>query len=430
MEVVKCTLERPDLDYLDDTQKLAVDSTMDENEKNVVIQAPAGSGKALTYDSLVVTTHGYKKIGELTLEDEVFGEDGFPHKILGIFPQGKQQVYKVIFSDDNVIKCSPNHYWTYQTKNMRDSHSKNWRTNTIEEIYNGVQLQRNNGAWNVYLPQCEPIQFEEKDLPIDPYLLGVLLGDGALTTNGIVFTCAEQDLLEKVKNILLKYNCELHYKGQYDYRIKGEKGFGYHGVQDRISFAIDKLGLRDTDSHSKFIPTSYLFSSETQRLALLQGIIDTDGYCGGSFYDLTLASKQLILDTMWLCESLGFTCTYSEKQSSCNGKDCGTVYRLYIKTSKKYPKIHTTLNKDSRWKKGQSQARRTIREIIQTDEYVDMVCIAIDNPSHLYLTEHCIPTHNTTVLTLSVASYRYEYIDDRICAITFTRRQKPRWTNV
>lgn len=267
-----------------------------------------------------------------------------------------------------------------------------------------------------------PVEFNNNEkLPLDPYLLGVLLGDGNISGKGIIFTCAEADLLNKVSQRLVQYNCQLKYKAQYDYMICGQKGYGYHHIQDRIGAAITMLGLRGTTSHTKFIPTQYLYASVNDRLELLRGLIDTDGYCDKSGYDIALASKQLIIDIQWLCESLGFTATYSEKHATCNGKDCGLVYRLRIKTSEQFVKIHTTQGKEKHYRLGQSSARRTIREVIPTSEYAEMTCIAIDSPDHLFVTEHCILTHNTTVLISAICAYKYNNINAHCCAITFTR---------
>ncbi len=409
-----------DLSSLDESQYAAVTS----EEHNVLLRASAGSGKALKNGTKVLTNHRWENIENLKIGDRVAGRDGKFHNVIGVYPQGLKQIYKVVFSDNNIIECSGDHLWTYQTKSQRDCHRNDWRysnTHTTLEIYNQVRLKNNNGSWNIYIPMIEPIQYINNDLPLDPYLLGVLLGDGSFVGAGISLTCAEEDLLQKVQNILKQYQCELHYKGQYDYQLVGEKGYGYHNVQDYIGSIIRDLGLKNKDSHTKFIPQQYLFSSEQDRLALLQGLIDTDGYCDASEYNICLTSKQLILDIQFLCESLGFTAYYSEKHAFCNSKDCGVVYRLNIKTSEKYPKIHTTKNKDSRWKKGQTAARRTIREIIPTEEYAEMTCIEVDSSDHLFVTEHCIVTHNTKSLIAAIAAYRYENLNDRICAITYTR---------
>ncbi len=401
---------------LDEFQRAAASS---ENS-NVVIRASAGSGKALKNGTNVLTIQGWKPIESLTTNDKVAAEDGTFYSVLGIYPQGLKQIYKITFSDKNVIECSGDHIWTWQSSENRNRHKDHWTNSSTEELSNKT-LQLNNGHWDIYLPQPDIIDFPEKAIPLNPYLLGALLGDGNMSDKGLIFTVAEDDLKEKIQNILAEYNCSLNYISRYDYSIQGPLGFGYHNTQNYIGASLRELGLTYHNSHNKFIPDIYKYNSEAIRLRVLQGIIDTDGYCDGSAYDITLASKQLILDIQFICESLGFTATYSEKTSYCNGKNSGIVYRLRIKTSKKYPKIHTTKNKDSRWKQGQSSARRTIRSIEKTNEFAEMTCIEVASPNHLYLTEHMIPTHNTSTLIAAISAYRYNNLNDRICAITYTR---------
>lgn len=96
---------KQEISSLDETQKAAVIST----SKNVAIKASAGSGKALLNGTKVLTTNGWKAIETLTTDDLVYAEDGKPYSVLGIYPQGKKEIYKVVFSDNNEIKCSPDH---------------------------------------------------------------------------------------------------------------------------------------------------------------------------------------------------------------------------------------------------------------------------------------------------------------------------------
>ena len=409
-----------ELDKLDQSQEAAVISDAPE----IVIRASAGSGKALLNGTVVLTINGWKEIQLLTTNDLVAAEDGKFYRVLGVYPQGLKQIYEVVFSDNSIIKCSPDHLWTWQTSYQRLK-TKQWSTWTTEQLAS-KPLQLANGHWDVYIPQPKPIDFPEKDLPLDPYLLGALLGDGSFADKGLIFTVAEEDIRDKVNQKLLQYDCSLEYMRKYDYRISGKKGFGYNNTQDYVGATITSLGLRGTKSDNKFIPFDYKFASVEQRLELLRGIIDTDGHCNGSNYEITLKSKQLILDIQWLCESLGATAVYSEKQSVCSNasggsKDCGVVYRLYIKASSDILKLHSSVSREKQWKKGQSSARRTIREVRLTNEFAEMTCISVDSPNHLFLTEHCIPTHNTHTLITAVAQYRYDHVNDRICAITFTR---------
>jgi hypothetical protein len=407
---------------LNDSQKAALES----DAENVVITAPAGSGKALKNGTKVITSLGWKNIEDLTTEDLVFGSDGKEHKIIGVFPQGKKDIYKVNFSDGNFIECSGDHYWNYQLKWMRDEHKKEFLTNTTEYILKKEIFYLPNGAWNIYIPETQPVQFTHKNTDIDPYLLGFLLGDGCLSGDGLRVTIAEKDLLDKVKKIVSKDNCSLRYAGKYDYQIIGPHGFGYNNVQTKMEAALTNLKLKKTTSETKFIPEIFKHNDIETRLAVLQGLIDTDGCCAGSAYDICLKSRQLILDIKEICESLGFTAVYSEKESVCYNspegiKDCGKVYRLYIKTSKAFPKIHTSENKEKHWSKGQSQARRTIRSIEKENYQAECTCIAIDSPDHLYLTENFIPTHNTEVLRQAIILYRKQHPTEIIDAITYTR---------
>lgn len=401
---------------LDEFQRAAASS----EDNNVVIRASAGSGKALRNGTKVLTNHGWKSIECITTKDIVAAEDGKFYAVLGIYPQGLKQVYKITFSDKNIIECSGDHVWTWQSGTDRSQHKNCWQNSTTEELSKQT-LQLSNGHWDIYLPQSDVVDFPKVGVPLDPYLLGALLGDGNMSDKELVFTIAEEDLKEKIQSILAKYQCCLNYISKYDYSIQGPLGFGYHKTQNYIGASLRELGLTHHNSHNKFIPDIYKYNSQEIRLGILQGIIDTGGYCDGSSYDVALASKQLILDIQFICESLGFTAIYSEKESYCNGKNCGPVYRLRIKTSSRYPKIHTTQNKDSRWRQGQSSAHRTIRSIERTDEFAKMTCIEVASPNHLYLTEHMIPTHNTSTLIAAISAYRYNNLNDKICAITYTR---------
>ena len=187
---------------------------------------------------------------------KVAAEDGKFYSVLGIYPQGLKQIYKITFSDKNVIECSGDHIWTWQSSENRNRHTDHWTNSTTEELSNKT-LQLNNGHWDVYLPQPDVIDFPEETVPLNPYLLGALLGDGNMSDKGLVFTVAEDDLKEKIQNILAEYNCSLNYISRYDYSIKGPLGFGYHNVQNYIGASLRELGLTYHNSHNKFIPDIY-----------------------------------------------------------------------------------------------------------------------------------------------------------------------------
>lgn len=380
-----------------------------EYHGNACILACAGSGKALVNGTGVLTPNGYVPIETLKVGDKVFDESGYIQSVVGVYPQGKKQIYKMHFSDGTVIKCCKDHLWNYQTYNMRRTH-KRWYTSTTEYLLDNVETSiyphnESKGSQvraNLYIPMCEPVQFDKKELPIKPYALGALLGDGCIrnveVNCGYSFTNEDSDVVDRVATELSEIGCSLKYVGTgVTYRINAGRECGY---ESKFTYILRELGLLNTDSSTKFIPDIYKLSSVEDRLELIKGIIDTDGYCKGSSYELTLKSERLIDDVKFIIETLGMTATKSSKIASCmyNGKRVETpVYRLYIKTNELIPKIHYSSRRDKQWKKGQSWARRTVENIEVTDEYEEMTCIKVSGLSELFLTEHCIVTHNTTI---------------------------------
>lgn len=385
---------------LNQKQKEAIESP----SNRIIINASAGTGKSLKNGSRVLSQRGWIEIENLSLEDVVAGMDGNFYNVLGIYPQeGDLQVCEVIFSDRTKIYCSLDHLWFYQTAYMRSQNQLGVKT--IKEIKEEIPLKIKSGKYNknnCYIPMTKPVLFKKQNVPLDPYLLGCLLGDGCLSQNGIRFTVEQEDLKEMIIEILKEYDCSLKYRSQYDYQLFGELGYGYNCTQNKVGAAIRELNLSRTKSNTKFIPNIYKYNTEEVRIGVLQGLIDTDGYCEGSSYDIILKSKQMILDIKEICESLGLTATYSEKKSKCTTvgyeKNHGIVYRLHIKTSQLFPKLHRTKKREKQWKRPQAYARRHITEINYLNEYSKMTCIKVASPDSSFLCENFIVTHNTTTI--------------------------------
>lgn len=360
---------------------------------NMVV-APPGRGKALPIFTNIVTPSGYTKIGNARVGDLVAGTDGKFHTVLGVFPQGKKKVYEVHFSDGSVVECCNEHLWTYQTNDQR-KRSHRWNTKTLQEIIDTVPMYYENKGfkqWNIYVPNTDPVEFLGSSThKLEPYALGVFIGDGC-SCNNMRISNSEDDVLAKFESSLTKLGDSMSYVRGVDYRIVGG---------NLKSILID-MGLYGKKSYEKFIPKEYLFSSIENRFNLLMGLIDSDGYCKGSSYEFSTTSKHLCEDMKFLIQSLGMTATCSINPTHYlkNGErvDCRDSYRLSIKPSKEFPKLHSSKKHDNRWTKGQSVARRTIRKIVETSREEEMVCIQVDSKDHLFLVENFIPTHNTTFL--------------------------------
>lgn len=383
---------------------MAIDAISDgglaRGEVGMVI-APTGGGKALVDSEPVKTPKGDIAIKDLTVGSEVYGTDGKIYQVAGVFPQGKQKVYQVRFSDGTIVECNDEHIWTYQTKAMRGSNRDNWVSKTLREIIDTVPIKANGGQ-NIYIPMAQAVPYAHKHFSLHPYLIGALLGDGGLSveSGSLTFTNSERDLVDKVNNLLRAYDVHLSNKGSKpnEYCVSGIDSY----LQAQAFNAkLSQLGLRGVHSDTKFIPQEYLKGSVEQRLDLLAGLIDTDGYTRGSSYVYYTVSDQLKDDVVELVSGLGMTAKVSQKVSPKYtykgeqrvGKLCWVVS---IKTTETFPKIHTTSKHEARWKKGQSWARRTIVSIVETDRMESMTCISVTSPNKLFLTRNYVATHNTT----------------------------------
>lgn len=390
-----------------DEQKAFFEDFEDNNVSFLI--GNAGTGKALKNGSKVQTPYGAMNIEDLTVGDSVFGADGKICNVLGVYPQGKKKVYEVEFSDGSVIECCEDHLWTYQTSNDRNKTGK-WRTNSLKYIIENEKLKLKNGKYmrnNLYIPMTEPVEYSKKDLPIHPYLLGAMIGDGCLYKTGQTFTNSEEDIVEKVDTHLRKIGYELSKikNSDYGFLIKITSQKGARNARSYFSQSLFDLELLEKKSEEKFIPEQYKTSCVEDRLELLKGLIDTDGHNLSSMYEYSTSSIKLARDVKELVESLGMTANMSIKENPTythNGeKMIGlTNYRLFIKTSSKIQKIHSSKKHEEKYKKGQSNARRTIREIRETNNFEEMTCISVDNNDKLFLTDNYIVTHNTMIQKL------------------------------
>ncbi len=394
-------------------QMMSFDLLMNDDIPLTALVAKAGTGKALENGSLVLTNVGFKKIEELTLDDIIIGNDGKEHKILGIFPQGKKRVYEVHFTDGTIVKCNDEHLWTYQTSSSKHSKYNKFTTSTLREIIDTKKItignDNKNGKGkfkgnrrNIFLPIPKPFEFKEKELPIKPYTMGAIIGDGSISVRFSHFTSEDKDVIEKINQELAEINCTLYNISKYDYRIvRLDNKLSKNNMFDNC---IDYLNLRGKRSFEKEIPEIYLMNSIENRLELLKGLIDTDGSYEKNAYTFSTTSEKLAEQVKFLCESLGCvvkkttrkTC-YKYKNERLNGR---LSYVLRIKYGE-IEKLHFSQKREKQYNPTKCKARRTIEKIVETNEYKDMTCICVDSEDHLFLTNSCIPTHNTLMAIAS-----------------------------
>jgi superfamily II DNA or RNA helicase len=359
--------------------------------KNGLLVMPCGGGKGLPIDAKICTPTGWKRNGDLQIGDAVVGSDGKATRVTGIFDRGKVDAYKITFSDGVETVCDKDHLWTVQKQSQR-AESGNWDVMNTQAIYEHYQNMKCRSQY-LYIPIVKPVEFYgyEDYRNMNPWLLGFLLGDGCFQKSMITMSTGEDDILEKVVDIIGKeyVACEwiTHIKN-YDWRFCG--GNTLHNIRS--------LGLGCKHSYEKFIPKEYLFAPVDVRLAVLQGLFDADGHINGIMYEYSTTSKQLADDVVFIVESLGGTAKVKEKipTYTYNGeKRTGRkAYRIYFKLYNFKPFTSKKHSAKYRERTHYNKAYRIIKKIEPCDPITSR-CITVDAKDQLYVTEHFVVTHNT-----------------------------------
>lgn len=337
------------------------------------------------YSSKIVTPRGYTTIGELEVGDYVIGADGKPAQILGVYDKGEKDVYEITFADGTTARSCKDHLWNFQSIGNR-SKGKGYWTKPLSYLFD--KHLRNRIGWRYFIPMCKPVEFENNaELPMDPYLLGVLLGDGGITTGSIMLANSDPHILNRVSFILARDYPKVRLVDcrDNDYRLSTADG------DNALIRDLRSLNLMGKRSSKKHIPAEYKLASVKDRIALLQGLFDTDASSDlrkAAGFEYTTASLKLAEDVTFMVQSLGGTIRRAEK--IVNG---ATYYRFYVKFPKGIMPF-TLPRKLERYHVKNANPTRSIRRIEKVGRE-QVRCILIDNEDHLYLTDNFIVTHNT-----------------------------------
>lgn len=372
----------------DSSQEIAVDTRADET----LYCGTRGGGKGLPLSEPVYTEKGVRPIGSLKVGDYVCCPDGSISEIIGVFPQGVRPVYKLTFSDGSTARCDDNHIWAIHTQDGNKptvESSFGYRLMTIKTV-----IEKFNKGVKLHIPTLDRLNMRllsgaVNRLPIDPYLLGLLLGDGSFTQVGR-FCTADKELADYVLTQGLRQHSDDKRNGLLNF-----------GMDIELKDKLRKLNLWGKLSDNKFIPEKYLHHSYENRLSLLQGLMDTDGTTqkDKSASTFTTVSYELAKGVQCLARSLGANATLTTKETT------GLLaYNVYIQDGGKFipfrlkrkvalyrPCMHEKL-----WRKIVD-----IKELTPTET----VCIKIAHPLGLFITNDFVVTHNTDTQLMAFAKY-------------------------
>ena len=361
-----------------------------------VLKLSTGFGKAQPIDTLIPSDDGYVKLGDVREGDRVFTPSGETEVVAGVFPQGIVDTYKVTFSDGSSTECCGDHIWSVRPRaNVRDR-VKYLRLIKTSDLIGDLKMTDGHNKW--FIPITEPCKFTEKRLPLDPYLVGALIGNGSISCS-LHFVNPDDEIIELVRDKVEKHKGHTLENPSGDNLHHSIKSNQHSGKGD-IRICLDDLGLFGKRSYDKRIPKDYLRGSVEQRIELLRGLMDTDGTVHHKSKNCTYStsSKGLCDDIVELLRSLGGVPTVNIKKPFYRSGE----ERVYCRDSYRI-RVSITINpfrlsrKANLWNANPKQGRtRAIKSI----EYIGKkgsVCIKLNNEEGLYLTNDFIVTHNTII---------------------------------
>jgi len=361
------------------------DAALFEPKKYSIIFATTKAGKAQPLDSVVYTPIGPVLMGDLSVGDRVCVPGG-ESVVSAIHPRGEMDVYRVIFCDGSECYCTLDHLWEVSPQSGFP------RVLPLSDI---LSLSEDNRRR--YSVSCSVVEFDAIGVDLDPYLVGVLLGDGCLVggDRGIDFSSGDDFIVDRIRG-LLPAGYSLNACGKFSYRFSGDVS-----VRGYLQRCLRGLGLEGTRSDTKFIPDIYKYNSVEVRMELLRGLMDTDGFVdnhGQPGFEQT--SSRLAADFSELVEGLGGSCStrYRSKNGYVSKKtgdyvSCKPVYRQSVRCvdAREFFSLPRKVSAASVRKK---PVKRTFRDI----EFVgkqQVQCISVSTDRGVYFTDHCILTHNS-----------------------------------
>ena len=339
--------------------------------------------KAQPLTSKVLTPHGWTIMGDLKIGDEICHPSGSVSKITNILNKSKKECFEFIFDDGAVTEATGDHLW--KVKHFR---GEEYKVLSLDEIGGLYANNGKNPKWQ--FPIVEKVFFSSKsDFLISPYILGVLIGDGSIKRL-CNFTCFEKEISDRViRELPVGMTITLN-PDRMAYRITTSPRLKHN------PFTIDlkRLNLLGCGSHEKFIPREYLFSSEEDRLALLNGLLDTDGYVGESgSKEYATVSKQLMLDFCHLVRSLGGKTSVTYRTTTYTPEKLFYSYRINFSFNTSSWIFSLKRKSDRCRDRRKPDLKRRLMEV-RPIGMKDVQCITIDNNDGLYITDDFIVTHN------------------------------------
>lgn len=360
----------------------ALQGMIDDKYDILCVSLVPGAGKLLADDTPVLTTQGWKNHGDLKIGDYVYGIDGNPKKILHVFPKDTANCL-LTFSNGEKIQCHENHEWV-----VWDRHRNKLRTIETKELFekdiDSGEKNKRGHRYYYFLPHREPFKGKKREYAVEPYVLGVWLGDGTEKKPTLTICNTDLEIVNEVKK---------HYKLSTVYEQVGCKAYHFLGLRENL----EKLGMcHSRKALGKRIPQEYLNGSLEQRLDLLAGLIDTDGTCNKKEkkYSISTTNEELKDGIINLISTFGWRCNISKAEpkisnSGIHGKKI--VYRIGFSPTFEIP----CRVERKQLKEFSKQRMVSITEVAHIEAKKGN-CIQVEDGIYC-VGKTMIPTHNSTI---------------------------------
>ena len=351
-------------------------------------------GKALALDTPIPTPPGWRTMGDLAPGDFVFDESGAPTAVVEVTPPLiDRPCREITFSDGQRIVADAAHQWVTIDKNGRRYGRQRQAIRTTDDIARSMRV---DGEMNHHVLLAGPVQYPTRmDLPIEPYTLGAWLGDG--TTTAAAITCCDEEILEQISGEGYPVRRLTYAPHLYSIGATGrtrDSSTGRYERNESLSSQLRNLGMRE----GKYVPRPYLEASVHQRLAILQGLMDTDGYVDdiAGRCEFTSTNEDLADGVVELATSLGFRPIKSEGRATLNGVDKGPKYRVKFTPDRPVFRLSRKL---ARQKAPEARFHRfRAIDVVREVASVPVRCIQVAAPSGMFLaSKSFIPTHNSSL---------------------------------
>jgi hypothetical protein len=354
-----------------------------------VLADQMGLGKMEMKSNDIPTPTGWRKFGDLRVGDLVFGRDGKPTRVTGVFPQGNQPVFKVTCTDGASVTVGAEHLWRVQSANQKFTGHPGHVLTTAEILRRGLKDAAGTRKW--FIPICDPVSYETKCFPADPYLIGALIANGS-TCHSLAHTGGEDQ--RAIIEPMLPPGCSFGKLVKHTRTIRSDTG------ENKLRVILRDLGMWGLIHHQKRIPRQYLLGDVDQRLAMLQGLMDNDGTVDArtGTVEYNTVSPGLADDVMEIIRSLGGSAwmstripKYEYKGKKLEGR---TDHRIRMSLPNGIVPFRLPRKVERYKPRTKYQPTHAIESIEPAGE-AECVCISVEADDHLYLTKDYIVTHNT-----------------------------------